>query len=51
MQEGFIALFQGISNIFGSFFDMAFLGTNLGLLLVAFAVVSMVMTFLIRRYM
>lgn len=51
MAEGFTGLFTGISSIFGSFFDMQFLGTNMGLLLVAFGVMGMILSFLVRRFL
>lgn len=51
MADGFTGLFEGLSQILSSFFQMAILGTNMGLLLIAFGVVSMILAFLVRRFL
>lgn len=50
MADGFSGLYEGISAILGRFFGLSFLGTSVGMLLVAFGVVGMVFAFLIRRF-
>lgn len=50
MADGFSGLFEGVAAIAERFFTMSFLGTNVGMLLVAFGIVGMVFSFLIRRF-